>query len=75
MPPIYQPELAARAIVYAAGHPRRREFHDHVRIESLFFDGTLDPKGGSITRRRHPVALDVLLAGSGRGPVPRWASR
>lgn len=23
-------------------------FHDHVRIESLFFDGTLDPIGGSI---------------------------
>ncbi|MEU6890528.1 SDR family oxidoreductase [Streptomyces sp. NPDC046557] len=26
VPPIYQPELAARAIVYAADHPRRREF-------------------------------------------------
>jgi NAD(P)-dependent dehydrogenase (short-subunit alcohol dehydrogenase family) len=25
VPPIYQPEVAARAIVYAAGHPRRRE--------------------------------------------------
>ncbi|MEV0225587.1 SDR family oxidoreductase [Streptomyces sp. NPDC050704] len=24
--PIYQPELAARAIVHAAGHPRRREY-------------------------------------------------
>jgi NAD(P)-dependent dehydrogenase (short-subunit alcohol dehydrogenase family) len=26
VPPIYQPELAARAIVYAASHPRRREY-------------------------------------------------
>ncbi len=26
VPPIYQPELAARAIVYAAEHPRRREY-------------------------------------------------
>ncbi|MGP4044585.1 SDR family oxidoreductase [Streptomyces sp. 2A115] len=26
VPPIYQPELAARAIVHAAGHPRRREY-------------------------------------------------
>ena len=26
MPPIYQPEVAARAIVYAADHPRRREY-------------------------------------------------
>jgi NAD(P)-dependent dehydrogenase (short-subunit alcohol dehydrogenase family) len=25
VPPIYQPEVAARAIVYAADHPRRRE--------------------------------------------------
>jgi L-alanine-DL-glutamate epimerase-like enolase superfamily enzyme len=36
----------------AAATPNLRHlewFHDHVRIESLFFDGTLDPKGGSIT--------------------------
>lgn len=26
VPPIYQPEVAARAIVYAAGHPERREY-------------------------------------------------
>jgi short-subunit dehydrogenase len=26
VPPIYQPELAARAVVYAADHPRRREY-------------------------------------------------
>jgi len=26
MPPIYQPELAARAVLYAADHPRRREY-------------------------------------------------
>lgn len=26
VPPIYQPELAARAILYAADHPRRREY-------------------------------------------------
>lgn len=24
-------------------------FHDHVRIENMFFDGTLSPRGGSIT--------------------------
>jgi L-alanine-DL-glutamate epimerase-like enolase superfamily enzyme len=24
-------------------------FHDHVRIEELFFDGTLDPAGGTLT--------------------------
>ncbi|MFD8722851.1 SDR family oxidoreductase [Streptomyces sp. NPDC059629] len=26
VPPIYQPELAARSVVYAADHPRRREY-------------------------------------------------
>jgi NAD(P)-dependent dehydrogenase (short-subunit alcohol dehydrogenase family) len=26
VPPIYQPEVAARAVVYAAHHPRRREY-------------------------------------------------
>ncbi|HEY6749015.1 MAG TPA: SDR family oxidoreductase [Mycobacteriales bacterium] len=26
VPPIYQPELAARAVAYAADHPRRREY-------------------------------------------------
>ena len=26
VPPIYQPEVAARAVVWAADHPRRREY-------------------------------------------------
>ena len=26
VPPIYQPEIAANAVLYAAGHPRRREY-------------------------------------------------
>jgi L-alanine-DL-glutamate epimerase-like enolase superfamily enzyme len=26
-------------------------FHDHVRIETLLFDGTLDPAGGTVTPR------------------------
>lgn len=39
----------------AAAIPNLRHlewFHDHTRIEDLFFDGTLDPQGGSI----HPGA-------------------
>jgi L-alanine-DL-glutamate epimerase-like enolase superfamily enzyme len=38
----------------AAATPNLRHlewFHDHVRIESMFFDGTLDPRGGSLTPR------------------------
>ena len=45
------PHLHAHA---AAATPNLRHlewFHDHVRIESMFFDGTLDPTGGTITPR------------------------
>jgi len=41
----------------AAATPNLRHlewFHDHVRIESMFFDGTLDPIGGTISP--HPEA-------------------
>jgi L-alanine-DL-glutamate epimerase-like enolase superfamily enzyme len=36
----------------AASIPNLRHlewFHDHTRIESMFFDGTLDPRGGTLT--------------------------
>lgn len=38
----------------AAATPNLRHlewFHDHVRIEAMLFDGTLDPAGGTITPR------------------------
>ena len=43
--------------VRAAAVPNLRHlewFHDHVRIESTLFDGTLDPSGGII--RPDPAA-------------------
>jgi L-alanine-DL-glutamate epimerase-like enolase superfamily enzyme len=45
----------------AAATPNLRHlewFHDHVRIEQLFFDGTLDPAGGTLT-------LDSSAPGAG----------
>jgi L-alanine-DL-glutamate epimerase-like enolase superfamily enzyme len=40
---------AHAAVAAAVPNLRHVEwFHDHVRIESLFFDGTLDPQGGTI---------------------------
>jgi L-alanine-DL-glutamate epimerase-like enolase superfamily enzyme len=54
------PHLHAHA---AAAVPNLRHlewFHDHVRIESLFFDGTLDPSGGVI--RPDPAAPGLGLA-------------
>ncbi|MEO6942334.1 MAG: enolase C-terminal domain-like protein [Terrimesophilobacter sp.] len=41
----------------AAATPNLRHiewFHDHVRIETMFFDGTLDPSGGTIEPRDDP---------------------
>ena len=46
----------------AAATPNLRHlewFHDHTRIESLFFDGTLDPAGGTI--RPDPAAPGLGL--------------
>jgi L-alanine-DL-glutamate epimerase-like enolase superfamily enzyme len=42
------PQLSAHAF---CGVPTRRHleyFHDHVRIESMLFDGVLDPTGGAL---------------------------
>lgn len=41
--------------VVAAAVPNLRHiewFHDHVRIEDMFFDGALDPTGGTVTPTR-----------------------
>jgi L-alanine-DL-glutamate epimerase-like enolase superfamily enzyme len=45
----------------AAATPNLRHlewFHDHVRIEEMFFDGALDPSGGALR-------LDPLAPGNG----------
>jgi hypothetical protein len=36
-------------------------FHDHVRIESMLFDGTLDPTGGTITPDRARPGNGLIL--------------
>ncbi|WP_433078477.1 SDR family oxidoreductase [Dactylosporangium sp. CA-052675] len=47
VPPIYQPEIAAKAVVYAADHPRRREYWVGAStvgtlIADKFIPGVLD---------------------------------
>jgi NAD(P)-dependent dehydrogenase (short-subunit alcohol dehydrogenase family) len=54
VPPIYQPEIAARALVYAADHPRRREYW--VGGSTV---GTL------LANRFAPALLDRYLARTG----------
>jgi NAD(P)-dependent dehydrogenase (short-subunit alcohol dehydrogenase family) len=64
VPPIYQPEVAARAVVYAAEHPKRREYW--VGGSTV---GTL------IADKLAPGLLDRYLARTGYGaqqtPQPR----
>jgi L-alanine-DL-glutamate epimerase-like enolase superfamily enzyme len=36
-------------------------FHDHVRIEDMFFDGTLDPQGGTISPDPHAPGTGLTL--------------
>ncbi len=48
----------------AAAVPNLRHlewFHDHVRIESMFFDGTLDPTGGTIRPDSDAPGLGLTL--------------
>jgi len=48
----------------AAATPNLRHlewFHDHVRIESMFFDGTLDPTGGTVTPDPDAPGLGLTL--------------
>lgn len=54
VPPIYQPEVAARAVVYAADHPRRREY---------WVGGTT--MGTLIANKFAPGLLDRYLARTG----------
>jgi len=48
----------------AAATPNLRHlewFHDHVRIESMFFHGTLDPTGGTVTPDPDAPGLGLTL--------------
>ena len=48
------------AVMTAIPNARHIEwFHDHVRIESMLFDGTLDPAGGNIRPRDDTTGLGL----------------
>jgi L-alanine-DL-glutamate epimerase-like enolase superfamily enzyme len=55
------PHLHA-AVATAVPNLRHLEwFHDHVRIESMFFDGALDPSGGTVTPDPDAPGLGLTL--------------
>jgi NAD(P)-dependent dehydrogenase (short-subunit alcohol dehydrogenase family) len=54
VPPIYQPEVAARGIVYAAGHPRRKQYFVGATTVATI-----------LANRVAPALLDRYLARTG----------
>ena len=54
VPPIYQPEVAARGVVYAAGHPRRKQYWVGASTTATI-----------LANRVAPALLDRYLARTG----------
>ena len=54
VPPIYQPEVAARGVVYAAGHPRRKQYFVGATTAATI-----------LANRMAPALLDRYLARTG----------
>lgn len=58
------PHLHA-AVMAAIPNARHIEwFHDHARIESMLFDGALDPSGGTVRPRADVPGLGLRLRGA-----------
>jgi L-alanine-DL-glutamate epimerase-like enolase superfamily enzyme len=55
------PNLHAAAAMGTLNLRHLEWFHDHVRIESMFFDGALDPSGGTITPDRSRLGNGLEL--------------
>jgi L-alanine-DL-glutamate epimerase-like enolase superfamily enzyme len=62
------PNLHAQVAVAVPNLRHLEYFHDHQRIERLFFDGTLDPDGGVLTPDpgRTGLGLELRSADAGR---------
>ena len=60
------PQLSAHAFCAVQNVRHLEYFHDHVRIESLLFDGALEPEGGALRpdRSRPGHGLELRRAGA-----------
>ena len=58
------PNLHARVGVAVPNLRHVEYFHDHQRIERMFFDGALDPAGGAMTPDPHQPGLGLTLRDS-----------
>ena len=73
VPPIYQPELAARAVLYAADHPRRREYWVGETTAATLLVNAEAP--GLLDRYLARTGVDAQQTGQARqpdAPVNLW---
>jgi NAD(P)-dependent dehydrogenase (short-subunit alcohol dehydrogenase family) len=66
VPPIYAPEIAARAIVWMAGHPRRRELWVGAITSAAILAGRFSP--GRLDRYLARTAVDAQLTSEPADP-------
>jgi L-alanine-DL-glutamate epimerase-like enolase superfamily enzyme len=62
------PNLHAHVAAAAPNLRHLEYFHDHVRIETLLFDGAVNPKGGTLRPDRSRPGLGLTLKGSNAAP-------
>jgi L-alanine-DL-glutamate epimerase-like enolase superfamily enzyme len=65
------PQLAAHAFCGVDRLRHLEYFHDHVRIESMLFDGVLEPEGGALVPDRTRAGHGLELK---RADAKRWAA-
>lgn len=58
------PHVHAHVAAATPGLRHLEWFHDHVRIEQMFFDGTLDPTGGTVTPDPDAPGTGLTLRGA-----------
>jgi NAD(P)-dependent dehydrogenase (short-subunit alcohol dehydrogenase family) len=66
VPPIYQPEVAARAVLYAADHPRRREYWVGGSTLATLAGNAIAP--GLLDRYLARTGFDSQQTGDARSP-------
>jgi L-alanine-DL-glutamate epimerase-like enolase superfamily enzyme len=65
------PQLSAHALCAVDRLRHLEYFHDHVRIESMLFDGVLEPDGGALEPDRSRPGHGLSLK---RAEAERWAA-
>lgn len=74
VPPTYQPELAARAVVYAAEHPRRREYWVGTSTVATLAANAIAPACSSAPAPRTGFTRTHDPSCGIPSTIPRWPS-